>query len=326
MMVDDKPAVRIRPDDFAHTGPGTLAGPLPAAASGSRSTWPRDLPRRPRASRSASWARTSRSTAARAARRTWSRSAARTAARSSAPAGWRATVSAASTTAGSTTAPASASRCPPRTPASRPRCRSRSYPDRGVPGADLRLPGRGRAAAAAALPRVRGRGRARAPARYVRECNYFHSIENSMRRGPRGVRPPRRPTFTDVGLTCDLPEVTGEETEYGIVSYGTRANGSVRVSHFFMPNIAVHQRLARATARRGWPEHSPGACPSTTRTHQQLQGQPRPRDRRGRRALPGSGQRQRRAALAACRRRTRSPRPCCAASCTPTTYATGRTS
>ena len=49
-------------------------------------------------------------------------------ARSLAPAGWRATACAASTTAGSTTPPASASRCPPRTQSFPPKVRIASYP------------------------------------------------------------------------------------------------------------------------------------------------------------------------------------------------------
>ena len=67
----------------------------------------------------------------------------------------------------------------------------RELPDRGVPGADLRLPGRGRAAAAAALPGVRGRGRARTSEHATCPCNYFNGVENSVDIVHVVVRPPR---------------------------------------------------------------------------------------------------------------------------------------
>lgn len=67
---------------------------------------------------------------------------------------------------------------------------------------------------------------------HYRGCNYFNNMENSLdeihvhfthwnRRVPL--------------LEQDLPEVSGEETDYGIIRYGKRSDGT-RTVHFHMPN------------------------------------------------------------------------------------------
>jgi 5,5'-dehydrodivanillate O-demethylase len=39
-----------------------------------------------------------------------------------------------------------------------------------------------------------------------------------------------------LGAIADVPLITAEETEYGLVQYGSRPSGVVRVTHWFMPN------------------------------------------------------------------------------------------
>ncbi|HEY7065939.1 MAG TPA: Rieske 2Fe-2S domain-containing protein [Chloroflexota bacterium] len=69
--------------------------------------------------------------------------------------------------------------------------------------------------------------------KYIRSCNYFQNLEN----GPDEVHVhfAHRQQFGAHGLV-DLPRISADETEYGIVQYGTRADGDTRVTHVHMPN------------------------------------------------------------------------------------------
>ena len=84
---------------------------------------------------------------------------------------------------------------------------------------------------------------------YVRPCNYFNSIEN-------GVDPAhlpfvhRRSGFTDYGLV-DVPLVSGEETEYGVVCRARRGVDAVRLTHHLMPNM-LHIKGSPDDAESGW--------------------------------------------------------------------------
>jgi 5,5'-dehydrodivanillate O-demethylase len=66
-------------------------------------------------------------------------------------------------------------------------------------------------------------------------CNFFNRLENS----PDPVHLAfvhRWSPFTESGLV-GIPEVAGEETDYGIETRARRPNDRVRVTHFHMPNI-----------------------------------------------------------------------------------------
>ena len=73
---------------------------------------------------------------------------------------------------------------------------------------------------------------------YVRECSYFNSIENNMDEVHIAFVH-RSSSFTRTGITEFLPEISGEETDYGIIRFGSRPNGAVRVVHLVMPNLLV---------------------------------------------------------------------------------------
>jgi 5,5'-dehydrodivanillate O-demethylase len=73
---------------------------------------------------------------------------------------------------------------------------------------------------------------------YIRECSYFNSIENNMDEAHIAFVH-RSSEFTGAGLNTFLPEISGEETDYGIIRYGSRPNGTVRVVHLVMPNLIV---------------------------------------------------------------------------------------
>jgi 5,5'-dehydrodivanillate O-demethylase oxygenase subunit len=71
---------------------------------------------------------------------------------------------------------------------------------------------------------------------YVRHCSYFNSLENGIDEVHVNFAH-RASGFTEFGLNWDVPQVSAEETEYGLVQYGVRANGVRRVTPFLMPNI-----------------------------------------------------------------------------------------
>jgi 5,5'-dehydrodivanillate O-demethylase len=83
-------------------------------------------------------------------------------------------------------------------------------------------------------------------------CNYFNRLENS-------ADPVHVPfvhgdsEFGEAGLG-EVPEVSGEETGFGISTSAKRPNGAVRVTHFHMPNINYLKDPPKENSR-GWVEH-----------------------------------------------------------------------
>jgi 5,5'-dehydrodivanillate O-demethylase oxygenase subunit len=70
--------------------------------------------------------------------------------------------------------------------------------------------------------------------RFPRLCNYFNEVENAADEVHIHFVHGERSQHTDL---TDLPEITCEESEYGILRYGRRKNGEVRVTHNLMPNV-----------------------------------------------------------------------------------------
>jgi 5,5'-dehydrodivanillate O-demethylase len=68
----------------------------------------------------------------------------------------------------------------------------------------------------------------------VLHCNFFQAYENSA--DEVHVSFVHRMGGSHSGM-YDLPRITGEETEYGLLRYGTRANGEVRETIHIMPNV-----------------------------------------------------------------------------------------
>jgi 5,5'-dehydrodivanillate O-demethylase len=68
-----------------------------------------------------------------------------------------------------------------------------------------------------------------------RACNYFSNIENACDEAhvsfTHRTRDPARQEL------MEIPEISFEATDYGIARYGKRPNGEVRVTHLCMPNI-----------------------------------------------------------------------------------------
>jgi 5,5'-dehydrodivanillate O-demethylase len=85
---------------------------------------------------------------------------------------------------------------------------------------------------------------------FVQGCNYFQDLENGVDEVHVAFAH-RRSRFTEFGLNWDVPKIDAAETEYGIVQYGTRADGTVRVTHFHMPNL-LHYKGSPYSATSGW--------------------------------------------------------------------------
>jgi 5,5'-dehydrodivanillate O-demethylase len=71
--------------------------------------------------------------------------------------------------------------------------------------------------------------------------------------------------FADVGLNEHIPEVTCEETDYGIVRYGKRGN-AVRLSHVIMPNCT----LTSVPRGKGWADRLAWRIPIDRESHLSL--------------------------------------------------------
>ena len=87
---------------------------------------------------------------------------------------------------------------------------------------------------------------------HFRPINYFTQIDN--------VVDPAHTPFTHGGGAgfyengvVGVPQVSGKENDWGIIQYGKRPNGEVRVNHFGMPNI-FHNKFVPTSAESGWQE------------------------------------------------------------------------
>src|SRR5207302_3892864 len=77
----------------------------------------------------------------------------------------------------------------------------------------------------------------------------------------------RKSRFTELGLNWDLPRITADETEYGLVQYGTRSNGVVRATHYHMPN-PLHYTGSPYDADSGWRDVLTWRVPIDDASHQ----------------------------------------------------------
>jgi 5,5'-dehydrodivanillate O-demethylase len=68
---------------------------------------------------------------------------------------------------------------------------------------------------------------------YTWPSNYYQNIEN----GPDEVHVSFVHRDSSLAPIADLPTIWAEETDYGLMQYGQRANGAVRETPFLMPNI-----------------------------------------------------------------------------------------
>jgi 5,5'-dehydrodivanillate O-demethylase len=85
---------------------------------------------------------------------------------------------------------------------------------------------------------------------YLRHCNYSNNMENNLDQVHIAFAH-RRSVFTGVGLTDDLPTLEVVETEFGIEQRTSRPGKGVRQTYILMPN-AVYFAGTPRTAESGW--------------------------------------------------------------------------
>ena len=95
-----------------------------------------------------------------------------------------------------------------------------------------------------------------------RPWSYFDQLENSVDEVHFNFVH-RKSKFADVGLTDEIPELTCEETDYGILRMGRRGN-RVRKSHILMPNCMYSMVV---DALGGWTEHLAWRVPIDEASH-----------------------------------------------------------
>src|SRR4051812_37672515 len=116
--------------------------------------------------------------------------------------------------------------------------RTASYPTREYLGFIFAYLGEHEPPAFPRYPMFEGAGVPEASNLYTRACSYFQNLEN----GIDEVHIPfvhRDANYGQAGLATDLPTVTAEETPFGLAAYGRRRGGEVRAQYLVMPNILV---------------------------------------------------------------------------------------
>jgi 5,5'-dehydrodivanillate O-demethylase len=95
-----------------------------------------------------------------------------------------------------------------------------------------------------------------------RQWSFFDQLENSVDEVHFNFVH-RRSKFTDVGLNDEIPELSCEETNYGILRMGRRGN-RVRKSHILMPNCMYSMVFEH---HKGWAEHLSWRVPIDDDSH-----------------------------------------------------------
>jgi len=100
---------------------------------------------------------------------------------------------------------------------------------------------------------------------YIRHCNYFNTLENGIDQAHVPFTHAKS-NFTKFGLNWDIPQITAEETDYGIAMYGTRKDGKARVNHYLMPNI-LYIKGSPESSSEGWREAFAWRVPVDDESH-----------------------------------------------------------
>jgi 5,5'-dehydrodivanillate O-demethylase len=85
-------------------------------------------------------------------------------------------------------------------------------------------------------------------------CNYLQSFENTF--DEVHVAFTHAPGGSHAKLSADLPEITAQETDWGILRFGKRKSGLVRQSLHYAPNVArvIVPPVSGMEGVGGWPE------------------------------------------------------------------------
>jgi 5,5'-dehydrodivanillate O-demethylase len=98
-------------------------------------------------------------------------------------------------------------------------------------------------------------------------CNWLQCYENTA--DEVHVAFVHRPGGSHAALAQDLPVISAEETDWGMLRYGTRANGQVRHTLHYMPNVTrvIVPPLAGFDGVGGWQEIYFNFTPIDDETH-----------------------------------------------------------
>jgi 5,5'-dehydrodivanillate O-demethylase len=96
---------------------------------------------------------------------------------------------------------------------------------------------------------------------YMRRCNYFNNIDNQL--DEAHVTFVHQDAFYRV---TDLPLIEARATEYGAMTSCPRPSGSVRVTHFLMPNI-TQLKSPGADREIDWTEYMVWRVPIDDHSH-----------------------------------------------------------
>ncbi len=115
-----------------------------------------------------------------------------------------------------------------------PKVRIASYPTEEYLGLVFAYLGEGAAPPLPRYPDFEADG-VRENSTYLRACSYFQNIENAL--DPVHTAFVHRESGTNFEGLVGVPRMDGEESPWGIEMRGTRPNGKVRVNQFGMPNV-----------------------------------------------------------------------------------------
>ncbi|MSQ73442.1 MAG: Rieske (2Fe-2S) protein [Betaproteobacteria bacterium] len=81
--------------------------------------------------------------------------------------------------------------------------------------------------------------------------NYFQHLENAIDEAHIGILHARSPYEK---ISFDVPQISAEETDYGLAQYGTRNNGIKRATHYQMPNMTSWAQPPGYPEEEAWRE------------------------------------------------------------------------
>jgi 5,5'-dehydrodivanillate O-demethylase len=101
---------------------------------------------------------------------------------------------------------------------------------------------------------------------YARKCNFFQNLENGVDEA-HVYFTHRAVQFSGEPYDQVIPVVEAEETEYGIIQYGIRKNGEKRVTHLIVPNILNMRLPARVADAKQWNKYISWRVPVDDENH-----------------------------------------------------------
>jgi 5,5'-dehydrodivanillate O-demethylase oxygenase subunit len=139
---------------------------------------------------------------------------------------------------------------PAEDPSFPPKVQIASYPTEEYLGLIFTYLGEGEPPPFPSLPEFEADGVLQAR-RYTRYCNYFNNVENQCDEVHVAFAH-RDSAFSDAGLNpWDIPQVGAEETDYGMRLSATRSDGIARITHFMMP-AGIYIKGSPDDAESGW--------------------------------------------------------------------------